>query len=54
MRMEGSDNMGWPRAWPASPIATGCQGNPCSTGIPTAQMGGLRNRRGSPPGADQL
>ena len=20
-------------AWPASPVATGCQGNPCSTGI---------------------
>ena len=46
-------------AWPASPVATGCQGNPCSTGIrwgvsPAAQMGCLRNRRsGSPPGADQ-
>ena len=45
-------------AWPASPVATGCQGNPCSTGIrwgvsPAAQMGGLRNRSGSPPGADQ-
>ena len=31
-------------AWPASPVATGCQGNPCSTGIrwgvsPAAQMG---------------
>ena len=29
--------------WPASPVATGCQGNPCSTGIrwgvsPAAQM----------------
>ena len=45
-------------AWPASPVATGCQGNPCSTGIrwgvsPTAQMGCLRNRSGSPSGADQ-
>ena len=35
-------------AWPASPVATGCQGNPCSTGIrwgvsPAAQMGCLRN-----------
>ena len=20
-------------AWPASPVATGCRGNPCSTGI---------------------
>ena len=45
-------------AWPASPIATGCQGNPCSTGIrwgvsPAAQMGCLRNRSGSPSGADQ-
>ena len=41
-------------AWPASPVATGCQGNPCSTGIrwgvsPAAQMGCLRNRSGSPP-----
>ena len=40
-------------AWPASPVATGCQGNPCSTGIrwgvsPAAQMGCLRNRSGSP------
>ena len=38
-------------AWPASPVATGCQGNPCSTGIrwgvsPAAQMGCLRNRSG--------
>ena len=38
-------------AWPASPVATGCQDNPCSTGIrwgvsPAAQMGCLRNRRG--------
>ena len=45
-------------AWPASPVATGCQGNPCSTGIrwgasPAAQMGCLRNRCGSPSGADQ-
>ena len=45
-------------AWPASPVATGCQGNPCATGIrwgvsPTAQMGCLRNRSGSPSGADQ-
>ena len=27
-RMEGNG-----MAWPASPLATGCQGNPCSTGI---------------------
>ena len=45
-------------AWPASPVATGCQGNPCSTGIrwgvsPAAQMGYLRNRSRSPSGADQ-
>ena len=45
-------------AWPANPVATGCQGNPCSTGIrwgvsPAAQMGCLRNRSGSPAGADQ-
>ena len=45
-------------AWPASPVATGCQGNPCSTGIrwgvsPAAQMGCLRNRSGSTLGADQ-
>ena len=45
-------------AWPANPVATGCQGNPCSTGIrwgvsPAAQMGCLRNRSGSPSGADQ-
>ena len=45
-------------AWPASPVATGCQGNPCSTGIrwgvsPAAQMGCLRSRSGSPSGADQ-
>ena len=45
-------------AWPASPVATGCQGNLCSTGIrcgvsPAAQMGCLRNRSGSPLGADQ-
>ena len=42
-------------AWPASPVATGCQGNPCSTVIrwgvsPAAQMGCLCNRRRSPPG----
>ena len=42
-------------AWPASPVATGCQGNPCSTGIrwgvsPAAQMGCLRSRSGSPSG----
>ena len=42
-------------AWPANPVATGCQGNPCSTGIrwgvsPAAQMGCLRNRSGSPSG----
>ena len=42
-------------AWPASPVATGCQGNPCSTGIrwgvsPAAQMGCVRNRSGSPLG----
>ena len=40
-------------AWPASPVATGCQGNPCSTGIrwgvsPAAQMGCWRNTSGSP------
>ena len=45
-------------AWPVSPVATVCQGNPCSTGIrwgvsPVAQMGCLRNRSGSPSGADQ-
>ena len=45
-------------AWPARPIATRCQGNPCSTGIrwgvsPAAQIRCLRNRSGSPPGADQ-
>ena len=44
-------------AWPASPIPTGFQGNPCSTGIrwgvsPAAQMGCLRSRSGSPLGAD--
>ena len=38
--------------------ATGCQGNPCSTGIrwgvsPAAQMGCLCNRSGSPSGVDQ-
>ena len=45
-------------AWPTSPVATGCQGNPCSTGIrwgvsPAAQMGCLGYRSGSPSGADQ-
>ena len=45
-------------AWPASPVATGCQGNPCSIGIrcgvsPAAQTGCLRNKSGSPSGADQ-
>ena len=45
-------------AWLASPAATRCQGNPCSTGIrwgvsPAAQMGCLRNKSGSPSGADQ-
>ena len=39
-------------AWPASPVATECQGNPCSTGIrwgvsPAAQMGCLRNKAGA-------
>ena len=56
VRMGGSDRKGM--AWPARPVATRCQGNPCSTGIrwgvsPTAQMGCLRNRSGSPSGADQ-
>ena len=43
------------RAWPANPAATGCQDNPCIRwGVsPTAQMGCLRNRSGSPSGADQ-
>ena len=46
-------------AWSASPVATGCQDNPCSTGSrwgvsPAAQMGCLRKRSGSPSGADQL
>ena len=46
-------------AWPVSPVAIGCQGNPCSTGIrwgvsPAAQMGCWRNRSGNPSGADQL
>ena len=31
VRMGGSDNKGM--AWPASPVATRCQGNACSTGI---------------------
>ena len=48
----------WGGGGPANPVATGCQGNPCSTGIrwgvsPAAQMGCLRNRSGSPSGADQ-
>ena len=39
-------------AWPARPVATGCQGNPCSTGIrwgvsPAAQMGCLRTGAGA-------
>ena len=58
MRMGGSDNKGDGLA--SQPLATGCQGNPCSTGIrgggggaPAAQMGCLRSRRGCPPGADQ-
>ena len=42
-------------AWPPCAV---CQGNPCSTSIrwgvsPAAQMGCLRNRSGSPSGADQ-
>ena len=46
-------------AWPARPVATGCQGNPCLTSIrwgvsPAARMGCLCNRRGGgAPGADQ-
>ena len=45
-------------AWPTSPVATGCRGNPCPTGIrwgvsPAAQMGCLRNRSASPSGVDQ-
>ena len=56
VRMGGSHNK-WD-GLAASPVATGCQGNPCSTGIrwgvsPAAQMGCLRNRCGSPLGADQ-
>ena len=40
-------------AWPTSPVATGCQGNPCSTGIrwgvsPAAQMGRLCNEADQP------
>ena len=55
VRMGGSDNKGDGSA--SQPVATGCQGNPCSTGIrwgvsPAAQMGCLRNRSGSPSGAD--
>ena len=50
------------RGWLGQPApslaASGCQGNPCSTcirwgGCPAAQMGCLRNRSGSPSGADQ-
>ena len=53
----GGGGGGW-LAWPVSPVAIGYQGNPCSKGIrwgvsPTAQMGCLRNRSGSPSGADQ-
>ena len=53
VRMGGSDNKGDGLA--SQPR---CQGNPCSTGIrwgmsPAAQMGCLRNRSGSPSGADQ-
>ena len=56
VRMGGSDNKGDGLA--STTPATGCQGNPCSTGIrwgvsPVAQMGCLRNRSGSPSGADQ-
>ena len=56
MRMGGSDNTGDGLA--SQPLAHGCQGNPCSTGIrwgvsPAAQMGCLLSRRGCPPGADQ-
>ena len=44
-------------AWQASPVAIGCQGKPCSTGIrwgmsSATQMGCLRNKSGSPPGVD--
>ena len=40
-------------AWPASPVATGCQGNPCSTGIrwgvsPAAQMDCFRKQEREP------
>ena len=56
MRMGGSNNTGDGLA--SQPRRYRCQGNPCSTGIrwgvsPAAQMGCLRNRRGSPPKADQ-
>ena len=60
VRMGGSNNKGdglasQPRRYQ---VAIGCQGNPCSTGIKwgvslAAQMGCLRNRSGSPSGADQ-
>ena len=45
-------------AWPPSPVATGCQGNPCSTGIGwgvslAAQTGCLHDTGWSPPGADR-
>ena len=47
--MGGSDNNGDGQA---IPVATKCQGNPCSTGIrwgvsPAAQMGCLRNKSGA-------
>ena len=53
VRLKGSDNKGDGLA--SQP--RGCQGNPCSTGIrlgvsPAAQMGCLRNRSGSPSGAE--
>ena len=56
VRMGGSDNKGGGLA--SQPCRYGVQGNPCSTGIrwgvsPTAQMGCLRNRSGSPSGADR-
>ena len=45
-------------AWPASPVAAGCQGNPCSMGIRwgvsrAAQTGCLHNTGWSLPGPDQ-
>ena len=52
----GSDYAG--AAWLASPVATGCQGNPCSTCIrwgvsPAVQTSCLHDMGWSPPGADQ-